>query len=134
MLSADLKLTHIPVTREEEGVGICAGAYLGGAKPVLLMQNSGLGNSVNALMSLTNFFELGLFMLIGFRGRKGEEKIEAQIPMGELTLQLLTIVNAEFRVIEEPRKIPEIEKLALCSYKTGKICAAVLAPKLWERG
>ena len=40
------------VTREEEAVGICAGAYLAGKRPALVMQNSGLGNSVNALKSL----------------------------------------------------------------------------------
>src|SRR5208282_10079 len=73
-------ITHVPVTREEEGVGICAGAFLGGGRPALLMQNSGLGNSLNALLSLTSFYELGLFLLIGFRGRVAEERIRAQVP------------------------------------------------------
>ena len=49
MLDSDEDIVHIPVTREEEGIGLCAGAYLGGAKPAILMQNSGLGNSINAL-------------------------------------------------------------------------------------
>ena len=57
MLDADDEITHIPVTREEEGIGICAGAYLGGKKPAILMQNSGLGNSINALKSLTELYE-----------------------------------------------------------------------------
>jgi sulfopyruvate decarboxylase subunit alpha len=39
------EIQHIGVTREEEGVGIAAGAYLGGKVPAILMQNSGLGNS-----------------------------------------------------------------------------------------
>ena len=48
MIDEDPEITHIPVTREEEGIGICAGAYLGGKKTAILMQNSGLGNSINA--------------------------------------------------------------------------------------
>ena len=45
------EIQHVPVTREEEGVGIAAGAYLGGKIPLILMQNSGLGNSINAIYS-----------------------------------------------------------------------------------
>ncbi|MGZ7160913.1 MAG: thiamine pyrophosphate-binding protein, partial [Methanobacterium sp.] len=49
MVDCDSDITHVPVTREEEGFGICAGAYLAGKKTAILMQNSGLGNSVNVL-------------------------------------------------------------------------------------
>ena len=56
MLDEDEEITHIPVTREEEGIGICAGAYLGGKKTAILMQNSGLGNSINALKSLMELY------------------------------------------------------------------------------
>ena len=52
MLEDDPDIKHVPVTREEEGVGICAGAWMGGGKTAMLMQNSGLGNSINALASL----------------------------------------------------------------------------------
>ncbi|MFQ5986283.1 MAG: thiamine pyrophosphate-binding protein, partial [Thermoplasmata archaeon] len=61
------EVLHLPVTREEEGVGICAGAYLGGRKPCLLMQNSGLGNCINALASLSQLYGLPLFLLIAHR-------------------------------------------------------------------
>ena len=77
MLTGVLKLLqnaavlHIPVTREEEGVGIAAGASLGGKRPALLMQNSGLGNSLNALLSLTKLYRLPLPLVISHRGRKG---------------------------------------------------------------
>ena len=58
-----LPIRRIAVCREEEGVGIAAGAALAGRRPLLLMQNSGLGNCVNALASLTCFYVLPLFML-----------------------------------------------------------------------
>jgi sulfopyruvate decarboxylase subunit alpha len=45
----DPDIIHLPVTREEESVGLCAEAWMGGRRPALLMQNSGLENSINAL-------------------------------------------------------------------------------------
>ncbi|MBW2172169.1 MAG: hypothetical protein JRF69_09370 [Deltaproteobacteria bacterium] len=51
-LEQDKNVVYIPITREEEGIGIAAGAFLGGQMGVLLMQNSGLGNSINTLASL----------------------------------------------------------------------------------
>ena len=61
MIDEDDSITHIPVTREEEGIGLCAGAYLGGKRTAILMQNSGLGNSINALKSLTELYGFPLF-------------------------------------------------------------------------
>ena len=131
-LSKERTITHVPVTREEEGVGVCAGAFLGGGRPALLMQNSGLGNSLNALLSLTSFYELGLFLLIGFRGRIAEERIRAQVPMGRVTQKLLSAMNAEFNVIERAEEIPRIETLAHVAHKESKVTAALLPPGLWK--
>ncbi|SFL56146.1 sulfopyruvate decarboxylase subunit alpha [Methanobrevibacter olleyae] len=84
----DENIKHVPVNREEEGIGICAGAYLGGAKTAILMQNSGLGNSINALKSLTELYGFPLIMIISHRGTEGES-ICGQIPMGKSTTKLL---------------------------------------------
>lgn len=84
----DENIKHVPVNREEEGIGICAGAYLGGAKTAILMQNSGLGNSINALKSLTELYKFPLIMIISHRGTEGES-ICGQIPMGKSTTKLL---------------------------------------------
>jgi sulfopyruvate decarboxylase subunit alpha len=84
----DHEIIHIPVTREEEGVGLCAGAWMGGRKPALIMQNSGLGNSINALASLDFLYEIPLLMIISHRGCE-EETIAGQVPMGKLTPKLL---------------------------------------------
>nr|HDO81354.1 sulfopyruvate decarboxylase subunit alpha [Candidatus Bathyarchaeota archaeon] len=81
-------IKHVIVTREEEGVGVAAGAYLGGRRPAILMQNSGLGNCLNALLSLNKTFGIPLLMLIAQRGWR-REKIVAQIPMGEATIPIL---------------------------------------------
>jgi sulfopyruvate decarboxylase subunit alpha len=88
LIDADTGIIHIPVTREEEGVGICAGAWMGGRRPALLMQNSGLGNSINALASLNFLYGIPLLMIVSHRGCEGEP-IVGQIPMGRLTPKLL---------------------------------------------
>ena len=64
LIEEDEEIKHVPVTREEEGFGICAGAYMGGLKPAILMQNSGLGNSVNVIASLMKLYQLVRVMLI----------------------------------------------------------------------
>ena len=92
LVSDDPDIIHIPVTREEEGVGLCAGAWIGGRRPALLMQNSGLGNSINALASLDFLYEIPLIMIISHRGCEGEP-IVGQVPMGRLTPKLLDAMD-----------------------------------------
>ncbi|PJA83269.1 MAG: hypothetical protein CO147_02110, partial [Nitrospirae bacterium CG_4_9_14_3_um_filter_44_28] len=70
---------HVPLTREEEGVGISAGAALAGKMPAVFVQSSGIGNMINALLSLTGFYELPLAIFISQRGIYNE-KIAAQVP------------------------------------------------------
>src|SRR5512135_2303200 len=72
---------HIPLTREEEGVGICAGAALSGKRPAIFVQSSGIGNMINALLSLTGFYQLPLALFVSRRGVY-QERIAAQLPMG----------------------------------------------------
>ncbi len=95
LVKGDAKIIHIPVTREEEGVGLCAGAWMGGRRPVLLMQNSGLGNSINALASLDLLYEIPLLMIISHRGCEGEPMV-GQMPMGRLTARLLNTMEIAF--------------------------------------
>src|SRR5512144_2941542 len=80
---------HVPLTREEEGVGICAGAALTGRRPAMFIQSSGIGNMINALLSLTAFYELPLALFVSRRGIY-KEKIEAQLPMGQRLPGILT--------------------------------------------
>jgi sulfopyruvate decarboxylase subunit alpha len=68
-------------TREEEAFGIAAGLYLGGARPTVMLQSSGLGNSLNALTSLLLPYRIPTLIVISMRGDAGEWN-EAQVPMG----------------------------------------------------
>lgn len=95
------KLPSHKITREEEGVGICAGAYLAGKKPAIFIQNSGIGNSINALKSLNEVFSIPLLILVSHRGGP-EEKISAQIPMGEATKPILDTLGIQYYELETP--------------------------------
>ena len=88
LVGEDPQIIHVPVTREEEGVGLCAGAWMAGRRPALLMQNSGLGNCINALASLDILYGIPLLMIISHRGGAGEPML-GQVPMGRLTTPLL---------------------------------------------
>jgi sulfopyruvate decarboxylase subunit alpha len=105
LIDTDPNIIHIPVTREEEGVGLCAGAWIGGRSPALLMQNSGLGNCINALASLDFLYGIPLLMIISHRGTVGET-IVGQIPMGKLTPKLLEIMEIPY-FSPDPVKVEE---------------------------
>lgn len=77
----DSDVISVPLTTEEEGVGVCAGAHLGGKRAVLLMQSSGVGNCVN-FFSLVRGGNFPLFSIISMRGEFGEGN-PWQMPMGQ---------------------------------------------------
>ncbi len=87
--------THVPVTREEEGVGVCAGAYLGGRRPALVMQNAGLLNSCNALTTTALQFEIPMLMVIWFAGDFGDS---AFMRLGEVTEGVLKGMGIRYLV------------------------------------
>jgi sulfopyruvate decarboxylase subunit alpha len=76
---ADVRTTI--ATREEEAFGIAAGLYLGGHRPTVMLQSSGLGNSINALTSLLVPYQIPALIVISMRGDANEWNA-AQVPMG----------------------------------------------------
>ncbi len=126
------EIHHIPLTREEEGVGIAAGAYLGGRRPAILMQNSGLGNSVNAIKSLLQLYKIPVIFIMSHRGAEGE-KILAQIPMGTLTPNLLDLLDIKKFIINSVDDILEIKKAVDLSEKTKNPVGILLKRNLWRK-
>jgi sulfopyruvate decarboxylase subunit alpha len=82
-------------TREEEAFGIAAGLYLGGARPAVMLQSSGLGNSLNALSSLVLPYQLPMVMIVSMRGDAGEWNA-AQVPMGRAVPGILQALGIPF--------------------------------------
>ncbi len=125
------EIQHIPVTREEEGVGIAAGAYLGGRTPAILMQNSGLGNSINAIKSLLQLYKIPIIFIMSHRGAEGE-KILAQIPMGQLTPDLLDLLNIRKFIINSMETIKDVEIAVNFSKKSRESVGILLKRDLWR--
>ncbi|MFH1327486.1 MAG: sulfopyruvate decarboxylase subunit alpha [Candidatus Bathyarchaeota archaeon] len=99
-LSTDPDVQYIPATREDEATGIAAGAYLGGKRPVILMQNSGLGYSLGAFTSLAILYRLPILLLITWRGYKGKDAPQHRI-MGSATLNLLKEIGIPYRILSK---------------------------------
>ena len=125
------RIPHVPVCREEEGVGVAAGAALAGRRPLLLMQNSGLGNAINALLSLTGLYHLPLFLLMSHRGQKGE-RIAAQVPMGMCVPRLLHAVRVPCLPVAAVAALPGLEQAMRAAYRSQTIRAALLSGRLWK--
>lgn len=84
----DPEVTYVSATREDEAIGIAVGAYLGGRKCVVFMQNSGLGVTINALNSLVLLYKIPLLFLITWRGETDSDAPEHSL-MGKRTTKLL---------------------------------------------
>jgi sulfopyruvate decarboxylase subunit alpha len=131
LVTDDPDIIHMPVTREEEGVGLCAGAWMGGRRPTLLMQNSGLGNSINALASLDFLYEIPLMMIISHRGCEGEP-IVGQVPMGRLTPRLLDAMEIP-QFSPSPAKAEEtIFKASNLAFEQSRPVAVLLDLQFWR--
>ena len=122
---------HVPLTREEEGVGICAGAALSRKHPAMFVQSSGIGNMINALLSLTQFYELPLALFVSQRGIY-KEKIEAQSPMGRRLPAILAGAGITFSEITNSRDFTKMDKELTEVYDRSTIHAFLLSPEIWE--
>lgn len=122
---------HLPLTREEEGVGICAGAALAGKRPALFVQSTAVGNMLNALLSLTQYYELPLALFISQRGIY-KERISAQLPMGQRLPAILKGAGIRYSVIGSAADFRSMEKQLASLYKNNAVHAFLLSPAIWE--
>ena len=89
---------YVAAVREDSAVGIAAGAWLGGRRPVVFMQNSGLGTSLNALASLSLMYGFPALLLVTWRGFGGKDAPE-HILMGEISPRLLELLGIPHRIL-----------------------------------
>jgi len=122
---------EVPLTREEEGIGICTGAYLAGTRMALLIQSSGVGNSINALTSLAQLFEIPIPIFISWRG-VWQEEIYAQTMMGEALPNLLKVLNFPFMEIRETKGLETVKEGIEKCYQMKLPYFFLLSPKIWK--
>ena len=126
---ADRAVHSVPLTTEEEGVGLLAGAHLGGARGVLLMQSSGVGNCVNFL-SLAKGGQFPFLMLVSMRGDFGEGN-PWQVPMGQAVEPVLGAMGVICVRADEPREAAAtVRAAATMVFQSGQAVAVLLTQKL----
>lgn len=114
--------------REEEALGIAAGLYLGGARPAVLMQSSGVGNTLNALGSLLIPYQVPVMLVVSMRGDPGEWN-SAQVPMGRAMAPVLDAFGVQHLTVDRDEEA-EGTVLALASLAFGtRTVAACLLPR-----
>ncbi len=125
----DPAVKSIPLTTEEEGVGVMAGAHLGDAKGVLLMQSSGVGNCVN-FFSLVKGGRFPLLTLVSMRGDFGEGN-PWQMPMGQATERVLEAMGVIcMRIDDAADVLPTVTAALTMCFKSGNAVAVLLTQKL----
>src|SRR3989338_3331584 len=100
---ADEQLKYIPAVRENAALGVASGAHLSGKKSCILIQNSGLGNIVNALTSFNLIYKIPILIFITWRGFEGKDAPE-HIIMGKKMIPLLKKIGTPYRVLTKEYK------------------------------
>ena len=97
-LQRDERLPYVPAVREDVAVGLAAGAWLAGRRPIVLMQNSGLGTSMNALASMALMYGIPTLLMVTWRGYQGKDAPE-HILTGDITPKHLELMGIPHRVL-----------------------------------
>jgi len=129
LAQADNSMRAIPLTTEEEGVGVAMGAWLGGEKAVLMMQSSGVGNCPNMLATAQSC-RVPLLMLVTMRGDWGEFN-PWQVPMGQATPELLKLSGVIVHRVDEPARLAEtVASAARLAYGTYSLVAVLIGQRV----
>ncbi len=124
LCQADRKMRAVVLTTEEEGIGLAAGAWLGGEKSVLLMQSSGVGNVVNAI-GMMKECRIPLVSLVTMRGQQGEFN-PWQVAMGQATRSVLEAMGTIVHPADSEEDIAPTVNAALRLAYNSYVSVAVL--------
>ncbi len=126
---ADPEMHSVPLTTEEEGIAMLAGAHLGGARGVAAMQSSGIGNCVNMFSLVKN----GLFpmlVLVSMRGDFGEGN-PWQMPMGQAVEPVMEAMGFVTMRIDRPEDVEGAMRAACTmAFQSGQAVGVLLTQKL----
>jgi len=133
MAEDDPEMILVRLAKEEEGVGISAGAHLAGVRSAMLMQNHGFLASINGIVSCAQLYRIPLMMLISYRGEFGERD-PWQTEGGGVTEDLLRSLRIPFSFLDRPdhvaSRIAKAQTLALSSNKP--VALLLCRDLMWE--
>ncbi len=129
LCQSDRKMRAVVLTTEEEGIGLAAGAWLGGMKSVLLMQSSGVGNIINVLGTV-QVCRFPLVMIVTMRGEQGEFN-PWQVPMGQAVRPVLEAMGTVVQYAEKADEVAPIVNAALrLAYNSYASVAVLISQRL----
>jgi sulfopyruvate decarboxylase alpha subunit len=129
LCQADKKMRAVVLSTEEEGIGLAAGAWLGGQKTVLLMQSSGVGNVINTL-GMVQECRFPLVTLVTMRGEQGEFN-PWQVPMGQAVRPVLEAMGTVVHYADKAEEVGAVVNAALrLAYNSYASVAVLISQRL----
>ena len=124
------EIFHIPSNKEDEGIGLCAGAYMGGKRPAIIMQNTAIGVTINTLVTLTQYYRMPLPMLISYRGEL-REPVACQVEMAVHTKALLNQLHIPTYHFHKESDAAELDTILKYTFMCNKPVAILTDASFW---
>lgn len=131
LIDRTASIRHVPCNKEDEGMGLCAGAYMGGARPAILMQNTALGVVVNTLATLIQYYQMPLPMLISYRGEVGEP-VACQVEMALHTKAILAQLQIPTYHFHRPDDAADLPGILAHARMASKPVAILADASFWR--
>src|SRR6516165_8760354 len=133
MAEEDPAMILVRLAKEEEGVGVSAGAYFAGVKSAMLMQNHGFLASINGIVSFAQLYRIPLLMMISYRGHFGERD-PWQTEGGSVTEPVLRALGIPYSFLDDPAKVEKrVAEAQTLAYSMLRPAALLLTRELmWE--
>src|SRR5262249_52835415 len=132
ILDRDTRYCYCIAVLEDAALGLAAGAYLGGRQPVVLMQNSGLGVSINAIVSLNQIYDIPALLVVSWRGRDGDDAPEHLI-MGRVMDPMLRLLQIPYEVFDTETIAAQIGRLTATLQATRRPVALAMPKGILDR-
>ena len=130
-IDQEKSIIHVPSNKEDEGIGLCAGATMGGKRSAIIMQNTAIGVTINALVTLTQFYRMPLPMLISYRGEVGEP-VACQVEMAVHTKALLNQLNIPTYHFHKHEDVNELDGILKHCFMARKPVAILTDASFWK--
>ncbi len=130
-LESHKSVYHIPSNKEDEGMGLCAGAFMGGKRSAIIMQNTAIGVTINTLVTLIQYYRMPLPMLISFRGELGEP-VACQVEMAVHTKALLAQLNIPTYHFHAEADVIELDAILKHCFMCNKPVAILTDATFWK--
>lgn len=124
------EILHVPSNNENEGMGLCAGAFMGGKRPAIIMQNTAIGVTINTLATLIQFYRMPLPMLISYRGEL-REPVACQVEMAVHTKALLAQLNIPAYHFHKKSDVEELDMILKYTFMCNKPVAILTDANFW---